>query len=125
MNGCGGKKRSKAMMYRQGDVLLVRVDSLPSNLEEIPRDRGRVVLAYGEVTNHAHAIKKPSVRFLRDQESADRFLDVPEPAKLEHEEHATVDVPPGKYRVVQQVEYRPDVNTRSAVGLFGGIPVMD
>jgi len=115
------------MMYRQGDVLLVRVDALPHDLAEIPRDRGEVVLAYGEVTGHKHAIKKPSVRFLSDKQSADRFLDVPEPAELKHEEHATIQVPPGKYKVVQQVEYKPDVNanTRSAVGLFGGVPVRD
>lgn len=41
---------------RQGDVLLVPVSRLPEGCTEVPNDRGRIVLAYGEVTGHAHAI---------------------------------------------------------------------
>ncbi len=46
----------KASIIRQGDVLLVPVKSLPIGAKEIPLDKGRIVLAYGEVTGHAHAI---------------------------------------------------------------------
>ena len=42
--------------YRQGDVLILRVNSVPDGLKVEPRDNGRVILAYGEVTGHAHAI---------------------------------------------------------------------
>lgn len=41
---------------RQGDVLLTPVQSLPAGCVEVPNDRNRIVLAYGEVTGHAHAI---------------------------------------------------------------------
>lgn len=41
---------------RQGDVLLKPVAELPKDCTEVPLDRGRIVLAYGEVTGHAHAI---------------------------------------------------------------------
>lgn len=41
---------------RQGDVLLKPVSALPSNCTAVPLDKGRIVLAYGEVTGHAHAI---------------------------------------------------------------------
>jgi hypothetical protein len=45
-------------MFRQGDVLLVpvRPERLPNHFRPLPRDaRGRLVLALGEVTGHAHA----------------------------------------------------------------------
>lgn len=44
-------------MYRQGDVLLIPVKDLPEGLEKSRTDRGFNVLAYGEVTGHAHAVK--------------------------------------------------------------------
>lgn len=45
------------IQYRQGDVLLVRIDNDDTEgYVEVPRDAGRVVLAYGEATGHAHAI---------------------------------------------------------------------
>lgn len=43
-------------LIRQGDVLITPVSSLPAGSAEIPNDNGRIVLAYGEVTGHAHAI---------------------------------------------------------------------
>lgn len=42
--------------YRQGDVLLRRVEALPANVRPKQSDEERIVLAYGEVTGHAHAI---------------------------------------------------------------------
>src|SRR6185295_3377327 len=46
-------------MYRQGDVLVVPVaeDKVPAGLIPAPRDRGgRMVLARGEATGHAHVV---------------------------------------------------------------------
>ena len=37
-------------MYRQGDVLIVPVESIPEELDPVDREDGRVVLAHGEVT---------------------------------------------------------------------------
>lgn len=42
--------------YRQGDVPLVPCQKPLGNLQEKARDKGKVILAYGEVTGHAHAI---------------------------------------------------------------------
>jgi hypothetical protein len=49
----------KPLQFRQGDVYLRRVEALPKELREIPRDGGRIILAYGELTGHAHAIDAP------------------------------------------------------------------
>ncbi|HKD30375.1 MAG TPA: hypothetical protein VKC66_31265 [Xanthobacteraceae bacterium] len=38
-------------MYRQGDVLIIPVRSIPEKLDPIDRKDGRVVLAHGEVAD--------------------------------------------------------------------------
>lgn len=62
---------------RQGDVLLVYVDSIPATAEENAKDsNGLVVLAYGEVSGHAHLIEETEsaqVTYHRTREG-ERFL---------------------------------------------------
>lgn len=95
----------KPEMYRQGDVLLVKVESLPQAAEEMPPDE-RIVLAYGEVTGHAHAISQLQAKMYAD--GTNRYLRVDkEGADLVHEEHSTIHLPEGFYRVVRQREYEP------------------
>ena len=94
-------------MVRQGDVALIAMNEIPADAEATARDtNGRVVLAHGEVTGHAHALHEPGVALLRAA-NADVFLRVTQPASLRHEEHARIYVPPGTYRVLRQREYRP------------------
>lgn len=97
-------------LARQGDVLITRIPSIPSDLSEVKRDRGRVVLAYGEVTGHAHAILDDPVTLFAPadlDEMTDRFLQVEQEAALTHEEHDTITLPPGNYLVRRQREYTP------------------
>lgn len=91
---------------RQGDVL-VESATIPEGVKPMERDKGRIVLAYGEVTGHAHAILSNAVEMLR-AENGDRYLRVTEIAQLVHEEHSTLEIPVGEYRVVQQREYTPE-----------------
>lgn len=92
--------------YRQGDVLLVEIDSLPSELKPVPLDQARVILAYGEVTGHAHAIEGAlTVLYQREDK---RYLSVPIGAVLRHEEHAELPIAPGVYQVIRQREYQHD-----------------
>lgn len=97
-------------MYRQGDVLIVPVKKLPKNIEPVDREAGRVVLAHGEVTGHAHAIKDREAALFRDPKLAAIFMHVSgdDTVALEHEEHATIHIPPGNYQVVRQREYSPE-----------------
>ncbi len=90
---------------RQGDVLLVPIDEIPEAARPLRRIGGRVVLAEGEVTGHAHAIRSTAATLLEAGE--DRFLQVGSGVTLDHEEHAQIDVAPGTYRVVIQREYVP------------------
>ncbi len=93
------------LMFRQGDVLLVAVDALPEQAEPEPRG-GRIVLAEGEVTGHAHAVEERDARAFTHE--GQRYLLTKSKAQLIHEEHAPIEVPPGAYRVVIQREYEPD-----------------
>jgi hypothetical protein len=109
-------------IFRQGDVLIVRCDSVEPGIE-VKRDGGRVVLAYGESTGHAHAIKSRGARLYERAPTedrtnvgddvwarAERILVVFAKAgvELRHEEHAPIHLPEGKYRVIGQREYSPE-----------------
>jgi hypothetical protein len=101
-------------MYRQGDVLILPVDSVPGSLEAVARENGRIVLAHGEATGHAHAIRAEGAALFRDPHLMAMFLTVTdEPAALEHDEHDTIVLPPGRYRILRQREYSPDPREHS------------
>ncbi|MFJ5548153.1 hypothetical protein [Streptomyces sp. NPDC093225] len=100
-------------MYRQGDVLIVPIEESavpPQAAGETsePRDaRGRMVLARGEVTGHAHAVVGPG-RLVRGAGPFDpQLLHLPDGGRVVHEEHASITLPKGWYRVVRQREYVP------------------
>ena len=110
---------------RQGDVLLVPVDEIPEAATVVPRDQGRVILAYGEATGHAHAFEAFAATLLQEEDR--RYLHLREAAPLIHEEHAPITVAPGRYRVVIQREFVPpdpalELNPHTAVS---SRPVID
>lgn len=105
-------------IIRQGDVALIRVTGLPHGCTEIEPDKGRIVLAYGEVTGHAHAIAdhiSPQAREIAEAAIArarllrapdgSRYLEVRQTVHLTHEEHTAHAIPPGVYMIPSQVEY--------------------
>ena len=95
-------------MYRQGDVLICPVESVVDGLVDVPLDNGRVILAYGEVTGHAHVVEGDVQFFASDLEEMEkRFLRVEgeHGACVVHEEHATIALPPGDYEITRQREY--------------------
>jgi len=94
--------------YRQGDVLIIATDAAPKDTKPTARESGRVILAHGELTGHAHAIAdKPAS--MRETAQGRRFLSVKDaPVHLRHEEHATIALPPGLYQVARQTEYSPE-----------------
>lgn len=92
--------------YRQGDVLLIGIDKLPLNAAK-EESAGRIVLAFGELTGHAHAISELEAEAYTSNDR--RYLVVAEHATLKHEEHDGISLPRGIYRVVRQREYSPQV----------------
>lgn len=98
----------KRQFFRQGDVGLQLVAALPGGaVAVIPKESHRIVLAYGEVTGHAHALHE--VTKVREFSfEAERFIQVMERTELKHEEHAPIALEPGIYQVIQQREYSPE-----------------
>jgi hypothetical protein len=101
------------VQYRQGDVLLVAVQDVPAGAVPVPRRDGSVVLAEGEATGHLHAIADPNAELLalpaeEAEEVERRFLRiVGGTATLTHQEHDSIVLPRGLYRVIRQREYVP------------------
>jgi len=99
------------MQYRQGDVFIEKIESAELG-PEIPKNDG-VVLAYGEVTGHAHRIRDEGATLFHGKAAnEDRFLRVLRPVNLLHEEHSTITLPPGLYRVRRQREWTDDMEPR-------------
>ena len=117
------KEKEKTKMQfqvRQGDVFVFMVEEseIPKEgkMSAIPLDAERTILAYGEVTGHAHAFSPgAAVKLFRMEDvgsGGDTFLRVLEPAILRHEEHAPIVLPAGNYRVRIQREYSPEAIRR-------------
>jgi hypothetical protein len=102
-------QKSVPQSFRQGDLLFVRVsaDEARAATKEVPRQGGRLVLARGESTGHAHAIAEALVKLIEVDGTGERFLKVTRRAIVVHEEHASVTLTRGTFRVVRQVEYSP------------------
>jgi hypothetical protein len=115
--------KATIMQLRQGDVYLFRIDALPDGAVEVPLDNGRIVLAHGEATGHAHAIADHTEQMgsvAADEivealiarckaklyeHGGDRYLVVDAPVILTHEEHTAHTIPPGIYEIPVQMEY--------------------
>lgn len=94
----------KTKTYRQGDVLILPVDNIPTSLKKT----NRVTLALGEVTGHHHSISNGAVGYADDVNGLSEYFEViDDSANLTHQEHDTISFPKGKYKRVIQVEYTP------------------
>lgn len=92
-------------MYRQGDILIIKVSELPSEVTEIKPENNHVILAHGEATGHKHQIHQDAAKlFIAANDNM--YLRVIKPiGDLVHEEHSTINIPIGDYQVIRQREY--------------------
>lgn len=89
---------------RQGDVLLIRVNKIPSDLVKTKSN----TLALGEATGHHHTLfGNDVVCYAENENSLADFFEIKTEANLVHQEHDAITLPKGKYRKVIQVEYTP------------------
>jgi hypothetical protein len=120
-------KTKTKRMYRQGDVLIEAVESIPAR-EEIEQ----TLLVRGEGRNHGHFISGSNTQVYKalDGEVTEngglitQYLNLEEGGVIEHklidsqiwsEEHGPITLPPGKYRVIKQREYNPYAKAIRAV----------
>ena len=87
-------------LYRQGDVLLKRVEKTAGRLV----GEGERVLAEGEVTGHRHVLTG-ATKFFENGNGTVMVEVEEEGALLVHEEHHELQIPAGAYAVVLQREF--------------------
>lgn len=95
----------KSTLYRQGDVLIRRIKTLPA-----PKGKQRKsgVLAEGEVTGHAHRVEDLTSAEVLEIENGLYLRVGEEGVRIVHEEHAPITLAPGNYEVEIQREYAPE-----------------
>ena len=95
------------MQFRQGDILLIKVSSIPKSAKKMPAKHGRIILAEGESTGHSHSLDA-SRASLYIEKNDQVFLLAEDDCTLVHQEHAPIDVAAASYKVVRQREYQPE-----------------
>ena len=98
----------------QGDLLLRRINVLPSSLTEVYPENGKFTLAHSE-TGHNHTVKvKDGIKFYsNDNDPFIAYLVVDNTKCLvEHERdfdtHESIEIPEGIYEIRRQREYTPE-----------------
>lgn len=97
---------SKITAYRHGDLMVVPVQSIPKGLFL----KKNTELLEGEVTGHVHRLHAGKVWSIEPTEENNFLLgyfELAETTPLTHEEHETIELPPGKYKFMAQREYDP------------------
>ena len=93
-------------MWRQGDVFIECVDTIPAKARRSPLPHG--ILVHGELTGHSHRLDDPKSAAVFALGPGAMFLDVPASGtRIVHDEHGPIELPQGFYRVWRQREYSP------------------
>lgn len=90
-------------MYRQGDILIVPILTIPNDVQQIEYENGQAILAHGEATGHKHAFDKSEAILYANDNMYLKIIVTQ--GLLVHEEHSTIKIPAGNYKVIRQREY--------------------
>jgi len=100
------KRKSKDEMidiYWQGDIVFVPVDGLPKEEKTEVKDR---ILARGEITGHTHAVRQGAEAMVYMM-GTQMYLHALRPVEIDHQEHGTITLPIGYFKIQRQAEYTP------------------
>ena len=93
-------------MYRQGDILLKKIETIPKGARPSKSD----VILKGEATGHAHKIVNGTI--FTGYRTGEMYVEADVGAALIHEEHNTIELEAGLYEVIRQREYDPKSQSR-------------
>jgi hypothetical protein len=97
------EKQQAPQFYRQGDLLIRKIETLPQGLTKLDTK----ILAEGEATGHQHRLTSQTTQVFRDDARQQKFLSVVEPTQLVHEEHKPITIDEGTYVIIQEREFDP------------------
>lgn len=86
-------------MYRQGDILIVKEEKIPERVEKLDTN----IIAFGELTGHHHKVDDATQLF--GWNNVPQFMIVDGQTELTHQEHNTITIPEGTYRIIRQREF--------------------
>ena len=87
---------------QQGDILLQRIDSLPSGNTKVI-SKNKIVLAEGETTGHFHGLMEKDSELL--EIDGVRILNLKKKSTLKHQEHKPITLDAGIWQVGIVNEY--------------------
>ena len=102
-------------MAAQGDLLFVRIKSIPTNVQKLPSN-GRLIVGHSE-TGHHHLVKtregsKDIDIFIDPDNSSTRYVASESRMTIAHDKsfdrHEDIDLDPGIWEVRQQREWAPE-----------------
>jgi hypothetical protein len=114
--------KGSVMQFRQGDVLLEFVGSVPEGILATPvPSRGPLLVAPGRDGTRSHVVVSGTglaAWSLAGVPGAlpDYLLVGRDGARLVHEQHPPIDLVPGKYRVIRQHEFDPALSAVRPAG---------
>lgn len=96
----------------QGDLMIRRIDTIPTMALPSAPENGKHILAHSE-TGHHHVIESRAAnRFIDQTNEFIAWLEVADDTVLEHlrgfDTHEPLMIPPGKYEVRTAREYTPE-----------------
>jgi hypothetical protein len=98
----------------QGDLLITRIDRLPSGAVPAEAVGGKFILAHSETGHHHVTTARPGVQFFQGPDPLIAYLQVIDSveATLEHERafdtHESLLIKGGTYEIRRQREYTPE-----------------
>lgn len=110
-------KGKMKMNYQQGDVLVKKIDAIPKGAVKKEYREGYSVLAWGEITGHAHCLVENKTELFEFNQQM--FLRVKEDTDLLHQKlngskavdaHTPITLPKGDYYIgiVKEYDYFTD-----------------
>ena len=99
-------------MAAQGDVMFIRVNDLPEDVELAKIENGKFIVAHSE-TGHNHVIDSRNAQMLIDKTNDFiAYIKVSAPTEVEHQRsfdtHESLLLTSGNYIVKRQREYVPE-----------------
>lgn len=98
-------QKPNAKQRQQGDVLITKIDAMPSAAKKMPPKARGYVIAEGEATGHAHTIATDAIEDISIDEQGVIYAQIAKQVDLVHEEHGPVSLDPGIYRFDRVQEY--------------------
>lgn len=90
----------KNEILRHGDLLLIPCEKIPDEAKKL----NTLTIALGEVTGHHHTLNGDCLVYELDKT---KYIQANQESVLEHQEHKTIPIEKGFYKLVIEQEFDP------------------